>query len=77
MPAIFGLKAEYRPYRCANCGNVQQVSTNHTDACINYCAGCSWKPSWRGDGRYGDKNRPEMAFPFNGRTYRPFVYAGE
>lgn len=63
----FGLNMEYRPYKCDNCGHIQQISTNHTSGCIDYCKECSWKPS------FGDQKN---AIPFNGRTYRPFTYHG-
>lgn len=54
-----------KPYKCTCCGHEQEESTNHINAFIAYCHGCSWKPSM-GEG-----------YPFNGRTYRRFVYIGE
>lgn len=33
-------------HTCKNCGHVQSISTNHDMGCIDYCKGCSWKPSW-------------------------------
>ena len=60
-------KVEYRPYRCMNCGNEQMIQTNHLGQVIDYCKNCSWKPSF---------GNPDYAVPFNGRTYRPFEYAG-
>lgn len=60
-------KVEWRPYRCMNCGHEQMISTNHLGKVIDYCKNCSWKPSF---------GNPDYAIPFNGRTYRPFEYAG-
>jgi DNA-directed RNA polymerase subunit RPC12/RpoP len=60
-------KMAYRPYRCMNCGHEQSIQTNHLGKVIAYCENCSWKPSF---------GKPEYAIPFNGRTYRPFEYAG-
>lgn len=62
-----GPKYEHRPYRCMNCGHEKTIGTNHEGRVIDYCEGCSWKPSF---------GKAEYAVPFNGRTYRPFEYAG-
>lgn len=62
-----GPKLEYRPYRCMNCGNEQMIQTNHMGEVTAYCQNCSWKPSF---------GNPEYRIPYNGRTYRPFEYAG-
>lgn len=62
------MKVDYRNYKCLNCGHVQSIQTNHEEGCIDYCRGCSWKPSF---------GKAENAIPFNGRTYRPFVFTTE
>ena len=42
----------YRKYRCLNCGNEQEIQTNHTGIVWAICKGCSWKGStFRGPGR--------------------------
>lgn len=77
MEPVFGLMVTWRPYSCQNCQHVQMLSTNHTSTCFHFCDECSWKPSWRGDGRYSDPEAPERMFPMFGRTYRQFDYAGD
>ena len=62
------MKVAYRNYKCRNCGHVQPVQTNHLGSCIDYCRGCSWKPS------FGSRDN---SVPFNGRTYRLFDYSGK
>jgi hypothetical protein len=62
------LKVEYRPFKCKNCGHVQDIQTNHEGTCIDYCKECSWKPSF---------GKAEYQIPFNGRTYRPFEFCNE
>jgi len=63
-PPLFGLKALHRPYECTVCGHEQEIETNHTDSCLDYCKGCSWEPSF-GEG---------YAVPVLGdRIYRVFV----
>lgn len=62
---IFSLPNDSRPYYCTNCGHFKLISTNHTSSCLDYCEGCSWKPS------FGD---PNNRFPMFGRTYRMFMY---
>lgn len=66
--AKYGLKSKYRNFKCKNCGHVQSIQTNHEGECIDNCKECSWKPS------FGKK---EYRIPFNGRTYRPFVFTEE
>ena len=38
-------KVRYRAYRCTVCGHEQKIQTNHDGTCLDYCKGCSWKPS--------------------------------
>jgi DNA-directed RNA polymerase subunit RPC12/RpoP len=61
------MKVKYRVYKCRNCGNEQQIQTNHLGSCYNYCKNCSWKPSW---GEY-------IGVPMFGHQYRPFDYVRE
>jgi len=56
---------KYRQHRCRNCGHVQSIQTNHTSGCLDYCKGCSWKPSFGSDGAY---SIPALG----GQTYRRF-----
>lgn len=65
VPPVMGLYARPRAYRCTNCGTDQQISTNHTGPCFDFCRGCSWAPSFG------------MGAPMFGRTYRAFVFVGE
>ncbi len=37
------MKLTYRPYKCAACGNVQELQTNHIGNCYAHCPNCSWK----------------------------------
>jgi hypothetical protein len=65
----FGLMVGHRPYKCKDCGHVQDESTNHTDDISAICKKCSWKPS---TGKTGHKI-PGLG----GGTYRRFEYAGD
>lgn len=68
MEVVKILKHAYRPFRCKNCGHEQPIRTNHEGECLDYCHGCSWKPSF---------GIAEYAIPMFGRTYRPFVFTGK
>ena len=63
----FGLPRQPRRYRCTNCGNEQQITTNHTDVCFDHCRECSWKGTW-------GNNPGAIMF---GTWYRPFEYLDE
>ncbi len=69
-------QAGWKMYRCLNCGHEQPVSTNHTGKIIDYCKNCSWKPSFRSNPEHYKMKDDGMSISFNGRTYRPFEYAG-
>lgn len=42
---VYGLKAQYRDFKCTACGHIQSMYTNHTGTCYDYCKSCSWKVS--------------------------------
>jgi hypothetical protein len=62
----FGLKYDYRPYKCTVCGYETMIGTNHTDSCMNYCRNCSWKSEGFGPG-----------VRMFGALHRTFVFSGE
>lgn len=64
----FGLRVTYRPYKCTNCGHEQEIQTNHTGECMDYCKGCSWMPS---------QGKGYKIPALGGHTYRKFVYNGD
>lgn len=39
----YGLKVDYRKYRCMTCGHEHDVQTNHTGPLQVRCPNCSWK----------------------------------
>lgn len=41
--STYGLRAEWRLYRCRGCGETSNISTNHTGPCYSHCKNCSWK----------------------------------
>jgi hypothetical protein len=70
----YGLKVAYRNFKCKNCDHVQPIQTNHEGECFNYCKKCSWMVG--GSPKRNEGALREHCIPFNGRTYRPFVFAG-
>ena len=62
----YGLKVDYRQYQCTNCGNKQNLQTNHTGPCSAYCHSCSWKRPQAG----------HLIPALGGHTYLPFEYVG-
>lgn len=67
MKAVFGLKVNYRPYKCLCCGHEQPVQTNHTDVCYDHCKGCSWRSNFV---------EPGHALNFSAGGNRPFKHVG-
>lgn len=40
-----------RLHRCANCGHLMEIKTNHLMGCKAYCPSCSLKPTLSADGK--------------------------
>jgi len=65
MKPVFGLMVRYRAYQCLICDHKQDISTNHTDKCMDHCRGCSWRSAFKKD-----------VYHFVAGTNRPFKYIG-
>lgn len=61
---IYGLMADYRDYKCAGCGKITAISTNHTGAVSQRCPECSWRTA------------PNLEFPASTPNNRRHTYVG-
>lgn len=52
MTAEYGLKVQYRPYKCDVCGDSHPLQTNHTGPCWPPCPNCSWRSGYDSEGTH-------------------------